>query len=71
MHINGEGHYYERKLERDHIHMACLRCGKITEFVSDSFDRLKQQVRRRDCRFRVLVSRLEIGGHCAACPGSH
>src|SRR5262249_7851682 len=39
MHINGEGHYYERKLERDHIHMACLRCGKITEFVSDQFEK--------------------------------
>src|SRR2546423_10140005 len=37
MHIPGEGHYYERKLEKDHIHMACLRCGKITEFMSDSF----------------------------------
>src|SRR3979490_906831 len=24
MHIHGEGHYYERKLSRDHIHMACL-----------------------------------------------
>ena len=66
MHINGEGHYYERKLERDHIHMACLRCGKITEFVSDSFERLKQQV-EKDCRFRVLVSRLEMGGYCADC----
>ena len=65
MHLNGDGHYYERKLQRDHIHMACLRCGKITEFVSDSFERLKQQV-ERDCRFRVLVSRLEIGGYCAA-----
>jgi Fe2+ or Zn2+ uptake regulation protein len=31
MHIHGEGHYYERKLNRDHIHMACLRCGKIME----------------------------------------
>jgi Fur family ferric uptake transcriptional regulator len=66
MHLNGEGHYYERRLERDHIHMACLRCGKITEFVSDSFERLKRQV-EKDCRFRVLVSRLEIGGYCAAC----
>src|ERR1700746_891903 len=62
MHINGEGHYYERKLERDHIHMACLRCGKIAEFVSDQFERLKQQV-EKDCRFRVLLSRLEIGGY--------
>ena len=69
MHINGEGHYYERKLGRDHIHMACLRCGKITEFVSDDFERLKQQV-ERDCSFRVVVSRLEIGGYCAMCRGS-
>ena len=68
MHINGEGHYYERRLGRDHIHMACLRCGKITEFVSDEFEKLKKQV-ERDCRFRVLVSRLEIGGYCAACRG--
>lgn len=66
MHINGEGHYYERKLGKDHIHMACLRCGKITEFVSDQFDKLKLQV-ETDCRFYVLVSRLEIGGYCAAC----
>src|ERR1700722_17432163 len=69
MHIHGEGHYYERKLGRDHIHMACLRCGKIMEFVSDVFEKLKQQV-EKDCRFRVLVSRLEIGGYCAACRGN-
>jgi Fur family ferric uptake transcriptional regulator len=69
MHIHGEGHYYERKLGRDHIHMACLRCGKIMEFVSDVFDKLKQQV-EKDCSFRILVSRLEIGGYCSACRGS-
>jgi Fur family ferric uptake transcriptional regulator len=63
MHIHGEGHYYERKLNRDHIHMACLRCGKISEFVSDVFEQLKQQV-ESDCRFRIVVSRLEIGGYC-------
>jgi Fur family ferric uptake transcriptional regulator len=66
MHIHGEGHYYERKLNRDHIHMACLRCGKISEFVSDVFEKLKHQV-ETDCRFRIVVSRLEIGGYCNAC----
>jgi len=66
MHIHGEGHYYERKLNRDHIHMACLRCGKIMEFVSDIFEKLKGQV-EKDCRFRIVVSRLEIGGYCTAC----
>ena len=69
MHIHGEGHYYERKLNRDHIHMACLRCGKIMEFVSDIFENLKQQV-EKDCRFKIMVSRLEIGGYCTSCRAS-
>jgi Fur family ferric uptake transcriptional regulator len=66
MHMNGEGHYYERKLGRDHIHMACLRCGKITEFMSEIFESLKQQL-ERDCQFSIIVTRLEIGGYCSAC----
>lgn len=66
MHINGEAHFYERKLAQDHIHMTCLRCGKITEFVSKRFDSLKQQL-KQECRFHILVSRLEIGGYCSGC----
>ena len=66
MHMNGEGHYYERKLGRDHIHMACLRCGKITEFMSEIFESLKQQL-ERDCNFNIVVTRLEIGGYCSDC----
>lgn len=66
MHVNGEGHYYERKVNQDHIHITCLRCGKVTEFVSNTFERLKIQV-ESDCRFKVLISRLEIGGYCSGC----
>lgn len=66
MHIKGEGHYYERKLGRDHIHMACLRCGKISEFVSKTFESLKSQL-ERDCRFHIVVARLEVGGYCSGC----
>ena len=66
MHMQGEKHFYERRPQRDHIHMACLRCGKITEFESDLFDRLKGQI-QRDCQFHIVVSRLEIGGYCAQC----
>jgi Fe2+ or Zn2+ uptake regulation protein len=66
MHLNGEGHYYERKLGRDHIHMACLRCGKITEFMSERFDSLKNEL-EQECRFHILVTRLEVGGYCSAC----
>jgi Fur family transcriptional regulator, ferric uptake regulator len=66
MHLNGEGHYYERKLGKDHIHMACLRCGKITEFVSEIFEALKSHL-ECDCRFHIVVARLEVGGDCSAC----
>lgn len=66
MHLNGERHYYERKAGQDHIHMACLRCGKITEFVSERFDSLKNQL-EQECRFRIVVARLEVGGYCTAC----
>lgn len=66
MHLNGEGHYYERKLGRDHIHMACLRCGKITEFVSERFDSLKSEL-EQEIRFHILVARLEVGGYCINC----
>src|SRR5499433_3542590 len=66
MHLQGEKHFYERRPQRDHIHMACLRCGKITESESDLFDRLKGQI-QRECQFHIIVTRLEVGGYCAEC----
>jgi Fur family ferric uptake transcriptional regulator len=66
MHLEGEKHFYERRPARDHLHMACLRCGKITEFESNLFDRLKGQI-QRECQFHIVVSRMEIGGYCASC----
>ncbi len=58
--------FYERRTGRDRIHMACLRCGKITEFQSEIFDSLKRPL-ERDCRFNIVVTRLEVGGYCASC----
>ena len=42
---------------------------KIAEFESDLFDRLKGQI-QRECRFHIVVSRLEMGGYCAECRSS-
>ena len=66
MHLEGEKHFYERRPQRDHLHMACLRCGKILEFESNLFDRLKGQI-QRECQFHILVTRMEIGGYCSQC----
>ena len=66
MHLEGERHFYERKMGQGHIHMACLRCGKINEFESEIFESLKAQL-ERDCNFNIVVARLEVGGYCSSC----
>jgi len=66
LHLRGDGHFYERRPQRDHLHMACLRCGKIMEFESHLFERLKGQV-ERECQFHIVITRVEIGGYCSSC----
>jgi Fur family ferric uptake transcriptional regulator len=66
LHMTGDAHFYERRPQRDHLHMACLRCGKIMEFESNLFERLKGQI-QRECRFHIAIARVEIGGYCAHC----
>lgn len=66
MHLNGEKHYYELRTGRDHIHLACFQCGKIEEFGSPLFERLKQEI-ARERGFNVNVVRMEVGGRCNNC----
>ncbi|HJY86943.1 MAG TPA: Fur family transcriptional regulator [Candidatus Acidoferrales bacterium] len=66
LHIRGDQHYYESHGPRDHIHIACLRCGKVREFESRLFEQLKRQI-ERDCGIKITVTRTEIGGYCEAC----
>ena len=66
LHIRGDGHYYERRPQRDHLHIACLRCGKILELESQLFERLKGEV-ERECSFHIAVTRVEMGGYCSNC----
>jgi Fur family ferric uptake transcriptional regulator len=66
LHLRGDRHYYETHGPRDHIHVACLRCGKVREFESQLYEQLKQQI-ARDFDMKVTVSRTEVGGYCAEC----
>lgn len=66
MHIEGERHYYEAKTNRDHCHMACLRCGAIMEYTSSSFEKLKEEMAKQS-GFHIRVVRLEVGGFCRQC----
>jgi Fur family ferric uptake transcriptional regulator len=69
MHMEGEKHFYEVKTAREHVHLACFRCGRIEEFSSCLFDQLKAEIANQ-AGFRIQVTRLEVGGSCRACPAS-
>ena len=66
LHLRGDRHYYETHGPRDHIHVACLRCGKVREFESRLYEQLKQQI-ARDFGMQVTVARTEVGGICNEC----
>ncbi|HUO32343.1 MAG TPA: Fur family transcriptional regulator [Bryobacteraceae bacterium] len=66
MHLEGEKHYYEVRTRRDHLHLACLRCGRIEEYSSDLFEGLKTEIARQT-GFTIKVTRLEVGGLCPDC----
>jgi len=66
MHLEGEKHYYEAKTRADHLHLACFRCGKIVEYSSPLFERLKEEISQAG-QFEINVTRLEVGGVCGEC----
>ncbi|HEY2457410.1 MAG TPA: transcriptional repressor [Candidatus Acidoferrum sp.] len=66
LHLRGDRHYYETHGPREHIHVACLRCGKVREFESRLYEQLKEQI-ARDVGMQVTVARTEVGGICNEC----
>lgn len=69
LHHEGDQHYYETRLKREHAHIVCLRCGAVYEFFGEPLQQIKQQI-ESDFGFQILVARTEVGGYCADCQSS-
>jgi Fur family ferric uptake transcriptional regulator len=65
-HFEGEKHYYETRLKREHAHIICLRCGRVEEFFGEQLNAVKGQVTSQ-FGFEIVFSRTEIGGYCSHC----
>jgi Fur family ferric uptake transcriptional regulator len=65
-HFEGEKHYYETRLKREHAHIICLRCGRVEEFFGEQLNAVKGQVESQ-FGFQIVFSRTEIGGYCEHC----
>lgn len=65
-HFEGEKHYYETRLKREHAHIICLRCGRVEEFFGEQLNSVKGQVSSQ-FGFEIVFARTEIGGYCSHC----
>jgi Fur family transcriptional regulator, ferric uptake regulator len=65
-HFDGEKHYYETRLKREHAHIICLRCGQVEEFFGEQLGVVKDQVASQ-FGFEIVFARTEIGGYCSHC----
>jgi Fur family ferric uptake transcriptional regulator len=65
-HVEGEKHYYETRLKREHAHIICLRCGRVEEFFGEQLNAVKGQITSQ-FGFEIVFARTEIGGYCSHC----
>jgi Fe2+ or Zn2+ uptake regulation protein len=64
MHMNSE----KPSHTGDRVHLACFQCGRIEEFSSPLFKRLKAGISRQ-IAFEIRITRCEVGGVCRECRG--
>ena len=50
----------------DHIHLACYECGKVLEFTTPVFERLRQEI-GRETGFDIRIVQSEAEGRCKEC----
>jgi Fur family transcriptional regulator, ferric uptake regulator len=66
LHKDGDQHYYETRLKREHAHIICLRCGKVEEYFGEPLAKLRKEVEEM-LGFQILLARTEVGGYCSHC----
>jgi len=66
LHFAEEHHHYEMKPAREHYHLVCLGCGRVTEFQYPLLATLKRSVPEAR-NFDVTGSEVTLTGYCADC----
>ncbi len=66
LHLDGSEHHYELKKGKSHVHIGCIRCGKVIEFQSDLVASLESEIRSRTgCDIDSM--RIEVSALCFNC----
>ncbi len=61
-----DGHFYEPLPEKMHLHIVCMRCGKVEDMQPETWASVEQEVQSRK-GYTIEMARVEIGGYCPEC----
>jgi Fe2+ or Zn2+ uptake regulation protein len=63
---DGGGTRHQVRAYSEHIHLACLQCGRIEESLCPAFDQLRRAIGDRS-HFEIQIVLFEAGGRCRDC----
>lgn len=66
LHLDGSEHFYELRQPRGHLHVGCLRCGRIVEMQTGLIGQLEEEIKRLT-GFKVEAVRIEVAACCPNC----
>jgi len=68
--FHNDHHHYEAKSDREHHHLVCLDCGKITEFQYPLSKHISGKVAEAK-GFKIIDTEVRISGYCSKCLRKH
>jgi Fe2+ or Zn2+ uptake regulation protein len=66
IHFDEEHHHYEAKSGREHHHLVCLNCGKVTEFQYPLSRFVKEKVPAAR-GYEIIGTEVRMTGLCPEC----
>jgi len=66
LHLDEEHHHYELGGKGDHLHLVCLKCGRVTEVDSAAFVAAAAATGEA-YGFEIASAQVELTGYCADC----
>jgi Fur family ferric uptake transcriptional regulator len=66
IHFDEQHHHYEAKSGREHHHLVCLNCGKVTEFQYP-FSRFVKENVPKARNYEIIGTEVRMTGLCPEC----
>ena len=70
LHFSDDHHHYEAKSGREHHHLVCLDCGRVTEFQYPLSKNITSNVKEAK-GFKIIDTEVRISGYCSKCRQKH